>query len=36
MFYDAVRIINDIIITANPYPYTAKFVFVSVDSNKDH
>ena len=34
-FYDAVHIINDVIITPNPYPYTAKFVFVGVRSNKD-
>ena len=26
-FYDAVNIIYDVIITTNPYPYTAKFVF---------
>ena len=34
-FYDAVSVIHDIIITPNPYPFTAKFVFVSVMINKD-
>ena len=35
-FYDAVNImIHDVIITSNPYPYTAKFVFVGVRINKD-
>ena len=32
MFYDAVRIIYPMIITHNPY--TAKFMFVSVRSNR--
>ena len=30
MFYDAVNIIHDVITTRNPFPYTAKFMFVSV------
>ena len=32
--YDAVNMIHDVIITANPIPYTAKFIFVSVINNK--
>ena len=31
---DAVNMINDVITTANPFPYTAKFVFVGVRNNK--
>ena len=34
-FYDAVNIVHDVIITLNPYPYTAKFVFVGDRINKD-
>ena len=34
MFYDAVHMIHDVFRTANPYPYTAKFMFVSVRNNK--
>ena len=34
MFYDAVNIIHDAIRTANPFPYTAKFMFVGVRNNK--
>ena len=26
--YDAVNMIHDIIITANPFPYIAKFMFI--------
>ena len=33
-FYDAVNMIHDVITTANPFPYTAKFKFVSVTNNK--
>ena len=33
-FYDAVNIIHDVITTANPFPYTAKFMFVGVTNNK--
>ena len=33
-FYDAVNMIDDIITTANPIPYTAKFMFVEVRNNK--
>ena len=33
-FYDAVNVINDVITTANPIPYTAKFMFVEVKNNK--
>ena len=29
-FYDAVNIIHDVITTPNPFPYTAKFMFVGV------
>ena len=29
-FYDAVNLIHDVITTANPIPYTAKFMFVGV------
>ena len=32
-FYDAVNIIHDVIITRNPFPYTAKFMFVGVRHN---
>ena len=34
MFYDAVNAINDVITTANPFPYTAKLIFVDVTNNK--
>ena len=27
-FYDAVSMIYDVITTASPFPYTAKFIFV--------
>ena len=34
-FYDAVNITHDVIVTTNPFPYTAKlFMFVGVRSNK--
>ena len=33
-FYDAVNMIHDVIRTANPFPYTAKFMFVGVRNNK--
>ena len=33
-FYDAVNIIYDVITTPNPFPYTAKFMFVGVRNNK--
>ena len=33
MFYDAVNIIHDVITTRNPFPYTAKFMFVGVRIN---
>ena len=33
-FYDAVNMIHDVITTANPFPYIAKFIFVSVSNNK--
>ena len=32
-FYDTVSMIHDVITTANPLPYTAKFMFVSVRNN---
>ena len=33
-FYDAVNVIHDVITTANPFPYTAKFMFVGVKNDK--
>ena len=33
-FYDALNTIHDVITTANPFPYTAKFVFVGVRNNE--
>ena len=33
-FYDAVSMIHDVIRTANPFPRTAKFMFVGVRNNK--
>ena len=33
-FYDAVNIIHDAITTPNPFPCTAKFMFVGVRHNK--
>ena len=33
-FYDAVSMIHDDISTANPFPDTAKFMFVGVRINK--
>ena len=33
-FHDAVNVIHDVITTANPIPYTAKFMFVGVKNNK--
>ena len=33
-FYDAVNMIHDVITTANPFPYTAKFMFVGVRNDK--
>ena len=32
--YDAVNIIHDVITTRNPFPYTAKFMFVGVVNNE--
>ena len=32
----AVNMIHDVIRTANPFPYTAKYMFVSVRNNKTH
>ena len=34
MFYDAVNRIHDVIRTANPFPYTDKFMCVGVRNNK--
>ena len=34
MFYDAVNMIHEDITTANPFPYTVKFLFAFVRSNK--
>ena len=33
-FYEAVNIIHDVITTTDPFPYTAKFMFVCVRHNK--
>ena len=33
-FYDPVNMIHDVITTANPFPDTAKFVFVDIRNNK--
>ena len=33
--HDAVNMIYDVITTANPFPYTAKFMFVDVRDNKN-
>ena len=33
-FYDAVNVIHDVITTADPFPYTAKFMFVCVRNGK--
>ena len=33
-FYDAVNMIHDVIRAANPFPYTAKFMFFGVRNNK--
>ena len=33
-FYDAVNMIHDVITTAKPFPYTAKFIFVGVRNDK--
>ena len=33
-FYDEVNIIYDVITTPNPFPYTAKFMFVGVRNNE--
>ena len=33
-FYEAVKVIHDVITTANPFPYTAKFMFVGVKNDK--
>ena len=30
MFYNAVNVIHEVITTANPFPYIAKFIFVEV------
>ena len=34
-FYDAVNMIHDVVATVNPFPYTAKFMFVSERKNKN-
>ena len=34
MFHDAVKKIHDVIKTANPFSYTAKFMFDGVRNNK--
>ena len=33
-FYEGVNIIHDVIITPNPFPYTAKIMFVGLRNNK--
>ena len=32
--YDVVNKIHDVTRTANPFPYTVKFMFVGVENNK--
>ena len=34
MFDDAVSMIHDVIRTANPFPYTAEFMYVGVRNKK--
>ena len=34
MLYDAVNVIHDVITRANPFPYTAKFIYVGIRNNK--
>ena len=34
MFNEAVNMIHDVITIANPFPYTAKFMFAGVRNNK--
>ena len=34
MLYKAVYMIHDVIRTSNPFPYTAKFMFVSIRNNE--
>ena len=34
MFCDTVNMIHDVITTANPFPYTAKFMLISIKNNK--
>ena len=34
-FYDAVNMIHDVIRTADPFPYAAKFMLVGVRNNKN-
>ena len=34
-FYDAVNMSHDVITTPNPFPDTAKFMFVGVRNNKN-
>ena len=31
--YDAISMVHDVSTTANPFPYTAKFMFVGVGNN---
>ena len=33
-FYDAISMIHDVVTTANQFPFTSKFMFVSVRNNK--
>ena len=33
-YYDTVTVIHDVITTAKPFPYTAKFMFVGVRNYK--
>ena len=35
-FYDAGNMIHDVIKTANPFPFTAKFMFVAVRNDSTH
>ena len=35
-FYDKVNMVHDVIRTANPFPYTAKFMFFGVRNKKNN
>ena len=33
-FYDAINMVHNVIRTADPFPYTAKLIFVGIDIKK--